>query len=179
MAVYAGVQQTASNPVSFLQGVTTQISLDGYTFGAIAGADLTAGKACFYSTTDPDVVFAVGTSNGPFAGVVRRSNANAMAFSDSLLGYSLTIPTGQEASVITRGSVAVPIAAALSTLGSPVRGDFIYVVTATGAFNSVGTGGTPAGGSVKTNFVVGRVLGTWSSNAVVEITNTQNGVALA
>lgn len=179
MSVFAGVQQSASNPIPFLQGVTTQILLDGYTFGAIAFTDLIAGKACFYVSTSDNAVQALGTSAGPFAGVVRRSNANAMAFSDSLLGYSLTIPKGQEASVITRGSVAVPIAAALSTLGSPVRGDFIYVVTATGEFNSVGTGGTPAGGSVKTNFVVGKVIGTWSANAVVEITNTQNTGALA
>lgn len=179
MAVYAGVQKTAANPSAFLQGVTTQTLLDNYTFGAIAATDLTVGKACFYVSDAADnAVQALGTSGGPFAGVVRRSNANAMAFSDSLLGYSLTIPAGQEASVITRGSVAVPVAAALSTLGSPVRGDFIYVVTATGAFNSVGTGGTPASGSVKTNFVVGKVT-SWTANAVIEITNTQNVGALA
>lgn len=179
MAVYAGVQQTAANPAVWLQGVPTQIELDGYTFGAVAATDLTVGKACFYVATGANAVQALGTSAGPFAGIVRRSNANAMAFSDSLLGYSLTIVAGQGASVITRGSVPVPIAAALSTLGSPVRGDLIYVVTATGALNSVGVGGTPAVGSVKTNFVVGQVLGTWAANGLVEITNTQNGVALA
>lgn len=179
MAVYASGQQTAANPNALQAGVPTQILLDGYTFGAQAGADLTVAKACFYSATDNNVVFPTGTSQGPFAGIVRRSNANPMSFTDSPYGFSTVIQSGLEASVITRGSVPVPIAAALSTLGSPVRGDFIYVVTATGAFNSVGTGGTPAVGSVKTNFVVGQVPSGWTTGGLVEITNTQNGVALA
>lgn len=179
MANYASGQQVAANPSALQAGVPTQVLLDGYSFGAQAGTDLTVGKACFYSTTDNNVVFAIGTSNGPFAGVVRRSNANPMSYTDSPFGFSVVIQAGQAASVMTRGSVGVPIAAALSTLASPVRGDFIYVVTATGEFNSVGAGGVPAIGSVKTNFVVGRVLPGWSAGGVVEITNTQNGVALA
>lgn len=179
MAVFAGVQQTASNPVSFLQGVTTKISLDGDTFGAVAFTDLIVGDACFYVKTGDNAVQANGVGVGPFAGVVRRSNANAMAFADSLLGYSLTIPKGQNVSVLTRGSIAVPIVAALSTLGSPVRGDFVYVNPTNATFSSVGTGGAPIVGSVKTNFVIGNVIGTWSSDALVEITNTQNVGALA
>jgi len=179
MAVYAGIQQTASNPVQLLQGVPTQILLDDYTFGAIAATNLTVGRACFHVASGENAVQATGTGAGPFAGVVRRSNANSLAFPDSLLGYSLTVPVGQGASVITRGSVAVPIDVLVSGLSTPARGDFVYVLPSTGAFHAVAPGSTPVVNSVKTNFVIGNVVGTWTAGALVEITNTQNVGALA
>jgi hypothetical protein len=173
MVLYAGGQQTAANPNALQLGVPTQVLLDGYTFGAQNSTDVVIGAACFFSATD-DSVQAPSGSFGPFAGIVLRDNANAMPFGNSILGFSTTIAAGTQISVITRGSVGVIISAALSTLGTPVRGDIIYVVTATGLFNSVGAGGTPAGGSVVTNFRVGKVLLGWTNAAVVGITNTQN-----
>jgi hypothetical protein len=174
MAVYASGQQIASNPAELAQGVPTQILLDGYTFGAQAGADLTVGKACFYSLTDNNVVFPLGTSNGPFAGIVRRSNANAMSFGESPLGYSMTVPAGQEASVLTRGSISAVLSAFVSGGSAPARGDAIYTVTATGAFVSVAPGSSAPGGTVATNFRVGKVPSGWALGVVVEMTNTQN-----
>lgn len=174
MAIYASGQQIASNPVALVQGVPTQVLLDGDTFGAQAGADLTVGKACFYSTTDQNVVFAIGTSNGPFAGIVRRSNANAMSFAESALGYSVVVQAGQTASVITRGSVAVVMSGVSSTAAFPARGDAVYTLTATGALFAVGAGGSAPGSSVLTNFKVGQVPAGWTAGSVLEITNTQN-----
>jgi hypothetical protein len=174
MAIYASGQQIASNPAQLAQGVPTQILLDGYTFGAQAGVDLTVGKACFYSLTDQNVVFALGTSNGPFAGIVRRSNASAMSFGESPLGYSITVPAGQEVSVVTRGSITVLIGAFVSGGSAPVRGDVIYTATSTGALVSVAPGSSAPGGTVVTNFRVGQVPSGWTLGTLLEITNTQN-----
>jgi len=181
MAVYAAGQQIAQNPNPYQVGVPTQALLDGYTFGSIALNDLTVGNPCFYTGIADQTVQALGNYSagigGVLAGVVMRSNASAMAFGDSVLGFSTTISAGSNVQVQTRGSVPVPITTCSSTFGSPVRGDDVYVNYATGTWVVVGLGGTPPSNTAKTNFKVGKVYSSWSSGVPVEITNTQNAGA--
>lgn len=177
MTVYASGQQVASNPATLQAGVPTQVLLEGYSFGAQAVTDLACGSACFFvdqNGVDTTVQqTSAGASTNPFAGIVLRSNANSMPFSASLQGFSNSIPTGQSASVLTRTSVAVPIAAA-NEGASPVVGSAVWAILASGLLQTQAVGGSAVAGGVLTNFRVKRVPSGWSAGGLVEITNVQN-----
>jgi len=96
MTLFADSQQKASNPSAFQAGVPTQNLLDGYTSAAQAATDLLVASGCYYGdvngvdTTVQQTTASVGANL--FAGVVLRTNSNAMPFSQSLQGFSAKIP---------------------------------------------------------------------------------------
>lgn len=178
MVAYAQGQKLAANPSALQAGVPTQILLEGYSFGAQAVSDLTIGTACFlvdqngYDTTVQQT--SAGATTNPFAGITIRANAVPMPFSASRQGFSNVIAAGLETAVQTRGSVAVPIAAANESGSVPLVGSAVWVILATGLLQTQSVGGSAVSGGVITNFRVKRVPSGWSSGALIEITNTQN-----
>ena len=207
MTLYASSQQVASNPAAFQIGVPTQNLLDGYTSSAQATTDLTVGSGCFYVDINGVDTTVKQTNSGtnPFAGIVVRSNANAMPFSQSLPGFSATIPAGtSNALILSRGSIPVNIAIANESGSVPLVGSQV-VAMADGTFQTqinpyythihdagtyaapgtagpvTGSSGAPTvqlpSGGVLTNFRVRQVPSGWTTGGLVVITNTQNAGA--
>ncbi len=171
MATYASFQQVARNPSPWQAGVPTQVLLDGYTFASQAFTDLIVGGAAFFTATGEMVQQTVA---GIFAGIVMRSNDIPMSYAASPFGFSNTVPATSRVQLITRGSVPVPVALANEAGSVPLIGSALYVMTATGLFQTQTVGGTAPVGGVITNFRVKRVAPGWSAGGLVEVTNTQN-----
>lgn len=175
MTVFASGQQTASNPAVYQIGVPVGVLLQGYTFGAQAATDLVVGGPAFYADQlGPDTtVQATVTASNVFAGIVMRSNAGAMPFSASYPGFSSTIPLGNQAQIITRGTVPVAIASANESGSVPLVGSILYAMNA-GTFQTQTVGGSAPGSAQASNYRVKYVPSTWSAGGLVVVTNIQN-----
>lgn len=178
MTLFADSQQKASNPSAFQAGVPTQNLLDGYTSAAQAATDLLVASGCYYGdvngvdTTVQQTTASVGANL--FAGVVLRTNSNAMPFSQSLQGFSATIPAGfSNAEFLTRGSVPVYITLANEAGNVPSLGSAVYCML-DGTFQTQKVAGVAPVGGTLTNFRVRQVPAGWTAGAIVVITNTQN-----
>lgn len=177
MTAYSAGQQVAANPNTFQVSVAIGPLLDGYAIGAQCATDVIVGSAAFYVDTFGVDTTIAQTSVTPalFAGVVLRSNANPMPFSQSYPGFSSTISAGVEAAVLVRASVPVLIAVANEGGGVPLIGSAVYAMYATGLFETQTVGGSAPSGGVLTNFRVKTVPAGWVANVTpVVITNTQN-----
>jgi len=171
MANFATFQKTAANPDPWQAGVPTGPMLPGYAIGAQVATAVYVAQPCFYlgvNTNGPSTVVSfVKGPNDSFAGVVMRSNANAMAFSDTIAGYSMTIPDGQGCEVQIQGSVPVPIAVA-NEGASPLVGSYVYATDA-GAWQTQTPSGTAPTNSTLTRFRVSAVKPGWTAGGLVEI----------
>lgn len=178
MANVAGFQNTMGNPAPYLLGVPTVDLLDGYTQGAVAIEDLPIGGAAFITDrTSLNLSAAAITTTTPpqlFGGVVTRSNAVGMSYADVMQGYSQTIEAGKNAQLLTRGSIPVNIAVANEAGAIPLVGSVVWVINATGLFETQSVGGTAPAGAQATNFRVQVVPTGWTANSLVVITNIQN-----
>ncbi len=174
MTAFASGQKTASNPALYQNGVPIGPLLNGYAFGAQAATDLVvAGPAFYVDQLGPDTtVQATVTAGQKFAGIVMRSNANAMPFADSYAGYSATIPLGAEAQILTRVTVQVNVASASESGSVPLPGSILYAANA-GTFITQTVGGSAPASSQATNFRVLSVPAGWAANGPVIVTNIQ------
>lgn len=176
MTLFANSQQKAINPSAFQAGVPVQALLDGYTSAGQAETDLLVASACFYSEINGVATTVKQTNAGSnlFAGVVLRSNSNAMPFSQSLPGFSPTIPAGfTNAEFLTRGTIPVYVALANETGGLPLLGSAVWAMN-DGTFQTQEVGGTAITNGTLTNFRVRQVPTGWTAGAIVVITNSQN-----
>lgn len=176
MAIYAGFQQQATNPNLYQIGVPTGALLDGATYGAQAVTEITVGSACYLVDNNAGLDTTVAqtkTGTQKFAGIVVRSQATSISWDQSQYGFGNKIPSGQNVSILTRGSIPILLALANEAGNYPLDDSVIYAMP-DGTFQSQSFGGTaPVNGNI-TNFRIKQVPAGWVANGIVLVTNTQN-----
>lgn len=177
MTIYAGFQRQAMNPVTCLLGVMTKGAIMGDTIGVVCLEPVEVAKPMFIVDYNPDLnVSGQGTNPDgslQFAGVVTRSNTTSSE-TFYTLGYSRTIPKGETAQVMQRGTIPVIITKANEAGAVPKINSVVWAMN-DGTFQTQVSGTAVANGQA-TNLRVQR-LGTTpfvAGQTPVIITNVQN-----
>lgn len=136
MALYPATQRSATYNVAQyypgdIVGGRTAVNLG--TNGYFALGDLTIGAGCFLADSGNQVsaVRSVAGSTAPVAGIVPRNQGMApMSFDKTLIGWSMTLADGMQATVVETGDVAVVVTGVDSSGAAdhdPTVGETIFV----------------------------------------------------
>lgn len=160
MTLYAGSQQSVTNPNQFYSGSffpgsapTTLAPIRAFTTSApsVIGG--------FVWLDSNGMITPIKGSNTIIAGILARTQNSYIPFSDTLQGYSMTLAAGQTGSVVVDKSQAMVVAVtSLNGGGSINLGDGIYINNTTGvtevSTSSPGSGHTATGYIVVDNTII-------------------------
>lgn len=166
MTLYPGFQQSVGLTVNQalpgdLLSDRTAVTLAAN--GLFAKGDLPIGGGAFYATNGNQVANSTaGAGTSLFAGInLRNTGLSPMAWSDSQLGYGFVTPDGTQATIATRGDIAVLLTGVNGSGVAdhvPVVGDVVWISTTDGTLASAPSSATTVTGYVITGgFVVTQV----------------------
>ena len=176
----AGFQNQARNHVQLLVGVVNQSLVTSYETSCLSADILQVAEFCFLKEVNGlnKIVSAINSGTQTPLGIVWRSQNNNSVDIYSL-GFSMNIPAGQNANVITKGTVAVlSNNSILTTQRVPVVGDVVYANADGSIITQPSSGGSTTGAAtpVQTQFRVIQVTSSVPTayNQTILISNTQN-----